>query len=155
MIVTEVAGAAADRLERGFTRIKKSLTFLNDTEIWKDFNENLVSVGNIILHLIGNVSQHILSGLGGQLFARHRDREFKDKPTLSKDELLSRLSDTAEKAVKIIRGLAIEDLQRSYSIQGTQFTGIVDIVAVLEHFSYHVGQIVFAAKLLKNVPLGL
>jgi len=155
MNLTHVAAAVADRLERGLTRIMKSLAFLDDSDLWKSFNPNLVSVGNIILHLIGNVSQHILCGLGGQPYTRHRGQEFTDKPELTRGELEGRLSDTVRGAVLVIRGLAGEELERSYTIQGSRYTGLVDIVAVLEHFCYHVGQIAFAVKLLKNVSLGL
>jgi len=154
-IATETAGAAADRLQRGLQRIRKSLSFLGEEELWKDFSPNLSSIGNLMLHLIGNVSQHVLSGLGGRVYERRRDQEFTAKPGIGKTQLWERLSDTVGNAVLVIRGLSEEDLSRTYTIQGMRYSGLADVVAVLEHFSYHVGQIAFAVKLLKNVQLGL
>jgi hypothetical protein len=155
MIADEVKSTAAKRIRRGVDRLDKALAFLEDADLWKDFNPNLVSVGNLILHLIGNVSQHVLSGLGGQSYTRHRDREFTDKPALSKADLIARLHDTVDAAARVLDGMDRERLEKTYGIQGMSYTGAGDVLAVMEHFSYHVGQIVFAVKLKKNVSLGL
>ena len=155
VIGTEVTATAVKRIGRGLCRIERALQFLDDAELWKDPNPNLVSVGNIVLHLIGNVSQHVLSGLGGQAFVRERSREFTDKPGLGKAELVARLRETVGNAVCLLDGMSLAQLERTYTIQGMTYTGTGDVLAVLEHFSYHAGQVVFAVKLLKNVSLGL
>jgi len=155
MIAEELISVAVKRIRRGVDRIDRALAFLEDADLWKDFNPNLVSVGNIILHLIGNVSQHVLSGLGGQSYTRHRNAEFSGKPGLSKTELAVRLHDTVDAAARILEGMDRERLEKTYEIQGMSYTGAGDVLAVMEHFSYHVGQIVFAVKLKKNVSLGM
>ncbi len=155
MIADELNSAAVKRMKRGVDRIDRALSFLEDADLWKDFNPNLVSVGNIILHLIGNVSQHVLSGLGGQAYTRHRDGEFADKPNLGKAGLIARLHETVDAAARVLEGMDRERLEKTYEIQGMSYSGAGDVLAVMEHFSYHVGQIVFAVKLQKNVPLGL
>ena len=53
-------------------------------------------------------------------------------------------------ARRVLAGLTEEQLTRRYGIQGFSLTGIEVIVHVVEHFSYHVGQITFATKLVTN-----
>ena len=155
MIAAETIRVATNRIKRGLNRIDKSLQSLDESDLWKDFNPHLVSVGNIILHLIGNVNQHLVAGLGRGDYTRHRDREFVDKPCIAKGELLDRLAETVGRAIGVLEELVGDDLEDTYTIQGMQYTGTGDVLAVLEHFSYHVGQIVFATKLLKKASLEL
>jgi uncharacterized damage-inducible protein DinB len=135
-------------------RICKCLGMLEQEQIWHDFNENLVSVGNLVLHLEGNLSQHVWSGLGGREFTRHRSLEFTDKPDIGAAELQQRLKAVINKVEEVVLNLDETALQKEYTIQGTTYTGIGDLLHVLEHFSYHAGQITSAVKILQNVDVG-
>ncbi len=150
----QLSAAAVAYLREGVKRIGLCLDRLSQQEIWHDHNGNLVSVGNLILHLEGNVSQYIIQGLGGRDYERHRDDEFVAKPDLSAEMLLERIAGTIERAVEVIEGLDEERLRRPARIQGFDHTGTSALVHVVEHFSYHVGQITFAVKYLKDVDLG-
>lgn len=154
MIGEEVKKNAIFRMKRSLSRISTCIALLEEEDVWKDFNPHLVSVGNLILHLIGNMKQHILSGLGNESYIRHRQREFSDKPNIEKSQLVEALTDTVNKAVLVIEGLQVEDLERMYQIQGFEYSGVGDILAVVEHLSYHTGQITFAVKQVKNVDVG-
>ena len=55
---------ACSHLREGARRIATSLDLIDETSLWRDHAEHLVSVGNLILHLRGNVSQYLLKGLG-------------------------------------------------------------------------------------------
>ncbi len=107
-VADEVQRVAAKRLRRGLGRITTSLNLLREEDVWMDFNSNLVSIGNHILHLIGNLNQHIISGLGGEQYTRERAREFTDKPGSSRADLLEKLTATVEKAVTVIENLTAE-----------------------------------------------
>ncbi|HSB77510.1 MAG TPA: DinB family protein [Candidatus Methylomirabilis sp.] len=154
MLETEVKRHAAEAIRQSRVRICRCLDLLEPEEIWKDFNANLVSVGNLILHLMGNISQHVLSGLGHVAYTRQRDREFSDKPGMGRAELLARLGRITDEAVQVIEGLRTEDLARRYIAQGRECSGAEDLMAVVEHLSYHTGQITFAVKYLKNLDVG-
>lgn len=154
MIYRQLADSSVEHLREGLERIGKCLALLSPDKIWHDHNRNLVSVGNLILHLQGNVSQYIINGLGGEPYTRHRDAEFTAKPNLSAAELLERISGTVERACGIIGQLQEEELTREYSIQGFQKNGVDALVHVVEHFSYHVGQITFAVKFLRDIDVG-
>jgi uncharacterized damage-inducible protein DinB len=135
-------------------RIRKCLQELSQQEIWRRPNENLASVGNLVLHLCGNVRQWIISGIGGEKDRRERWKEFDEKGPIPRDELLRRLESTLDEAAEVIRKADITALVQPRTIQGELTTGVIAIYHVCEHFSYHTGQISLHTKLLKNIDLG-
>jgi len=75
-------------------RIAQCLNELTDEDIWLRPNEHVVSVGNLILHLCGNVRQWILSGLMGRDDRRDRDAEFATTGPIARADLLAQLEST-------------------------------------------------------------
>ncbi len=142
------------RMEESTPRIKKCLEALTDEDIWKRPNASSNSIGNIILHLCGNIRQYAVSSLGGEEDVRIRDEEFAAKGGLSKAELLEKLDDTVSHAIAIIKNTTDDELLRPRSVQGFQLSGIGIIIHVTEHYSYHTGQIAFWTKMLKDKDLG-
>ena len=139
--------------EEGFTRIEKCLTRLDEKEVWLKPNANSNSVGNLILHLEGNIRQYILSGIKGDKDTRTRDLEFS---TVSEDihKAMDRLRNTILDCNACVTKLKIEVLTETRSVQGFDLTVLSIIIHVIEHFSYHVGQITFFTKMKKNVDTG-
>ncbi len=85
------------RLEEGLGRIHKCVGMLSDSQVWHRPNSNVVSVGNLILHLTGNVGQWIISTLGDRPDERDRDREFSESGPMDRAELLERLDRTMQR----------------------------------------------------------
>ena len=141
-------------LKENAPRIRKCLDQLSEEEVWKRPNESSNSVGNLILHLCGNMTQYIISSLGGNEDLRERDKEFSTREGYSKDQLLEKLQLTVESCVQVINSLSYEDLMEVRSVQGYEYSGIGNIMHVVEHYSYHTGQIAFWTKLLKDKDLG-
>ncbi len=131
-----------------------SLERLSEEDIWKRPNENLNSVGNLILHLCGNMSQYIISSLGETEDTRKRDIEFDTISGFNKKELLLMLTETTEKSKRIINDASLAQLVRKRKVQGFLFSGIGVVLHAVEHYSYHTGQIAFWTKQLKNKDLG-
>ncbi|MCB0713164.1 MAG: DUF1572 family protein [Ignavibacteriae bacterium] len=154
MLSSRLCYVAVHHLYEGVERISTCFSQLSEEDIWRNHNANLVSIGNLVLHLQGNVSQYIIQGLGGEEYHRHRDGEFSEKPGLSREELLERITGTIDQAAGVIEGLDEAALLRAITIQGFEHTGLSALIHVVEHFSYHVGQITFATKYLKDVDLG-
>jgi len=154
MLSHDIKMTAAKGMREHGERIVKCLQLLEPGEVWRDFNPNLVSVGNLVLHLVGNVSQHVLAGLGAAPYVRHRDREFTEKPRVGKRELIAAFEETIRQALAVIEGLGEADLTRRSVIQGDEVSGAEDLIAVIAHLAYHAGQIAFAVKFLRNVDLG-
>ena len=130
-------------------RIRRCLDLLSEYDVWQR-TETTVSIGNLVLHLAGNVDQWVLGGLGGREVSRDRPAEFNEPGPLSKDDLLARLDSVLDEAESVLLGMAEEDLKRRYAIQGFEVDGVGIVVHVVEHFSYHTGQITFMTKSRKN-----
>lgn len=143
------------RIEENTKRIVKCLEEIDEIEIWKSANENSNSIGNIILHLCGNIRQYAISALGETKDIRERDKEFSTKSGLTKTELLNKLTNTIAEASGIIKNIDENRLMKIYSVQGFNLSGIGIIIHVTEHYSYHTGQLAFWIKILKNKDLGL
>jgi len=135
-------------------RIEKCLLQLSEEEIWQKPNSNSNSIGNLILHLCGNITQYIHASLGNEPDQRERDLEFSTKGGYSKNELLEKITKVTDKAIYIIQNVSEEDLIRKRQVQGFEYSGVGIIIHVTEHYSYHVGQISYWTKVLKDKDLG-
>ncbi|GAB4493443.1 MAG: hypothetical protein OHK0019_17390 [Saprospiraceae bacterium] len=141
------------RMEENTPRIEKCLAELSEAEVWQRPNPASNSVGNLILHLCGNITQYAISSLGNKVDIRDREAEFAAEGGFSKAELLEKLTWTVREAVETIRRASREELLRERAVQGFRMSGIGIIVHVCEHYSYHTGQIAFWTKILKNKDL--
>jgi uncharacterized damage-inducible protein DinB len=147
--------ASAAALRQCNERIAKCLAKLNDDQIWARGNENENAIGNLVLHLAGNVRQWLISGLGGQPDIRVRDREFLSKGGYSAEELAALLGGTVEEAVAELQQLDSRHLVRTYAIQNQQVSGVEAVLSVVRHFAEHTGQIIFATKNMTGADLKL
>ena len=142
------------RLDESMRMIEKSLRYADDRDIWKTPNPSSNSIGNLILHLCGNITQYVISSLGHSEDSRDRDLEFSTKGGLTKEELLDKLRKVITQAKKVITETGEDELMRVRDVQGFNLSGIGIVVHVVEHLSYHTGQIAFWIKLLKDKDLG-
>jgi uncharacterized damage-inducible protein DinB len=145
---------SADKLEQLTSRIQDCLNKLSYEQVWTRNSENENSVGNLVLHLCGNVNQWIGAGVAGKPDTRVRDREFTARGDVQPAELGQRLSSTVGEVVKTIRGLTPERLVEQTTIQKYTITVLEAVYHVVEHFAQHTGQIMFATKLLTGQDLG-
>ena len=135
-------------------KIGGALEALSEEEVWWRPNEASNSIGNLLLHLSGNIRQWVVSGLGHAADTRDRPREFSERTPRSKAALLARLDVTLDDADAVMAWLEEElaasssdaVLQREHLIQGFPQTALDALFHIVEHFSYHTGQIVYIAK---------
>jgi uncharacterized damage-inducible protein DinB len=133
--------------KQNLPRIVKCLQQLSEEEIWWRPNPASNSVGNLVLHLCGNVRQWIISGLGGEKDRRERDREFAEQGPVAREVLITQLRRTVREACRVLTRLSDESLARKYKIQGYRATGLEAAFHVSEHFGYHTGQVIYITKL--------
>ncbi len=138
----------------GVPRIKQCLEKLSEEEIWYRPNEQSNSVGNLVLHLCGNVKQWVGTGLGKQMDTRARSLEFSEQGPLTKIELLQRVEALQKETEAVFDQVTAADLLTEHEVQGFRESGIGILIHVVEHFSYHVGQIVYFVKARKAVDMG-
>ena len=135
-------------------RLCESLELLSEEEIWWRPNDASNSMGNIALHLCGNVRQWIISGLGGTEDTRQRDLEFSERGPISRDILVAKITGTVKEASRVIAKLSADDLVREYAIQGFRTTGCAAIARITAHFANHAGQVIYVAKMRRGKDLG-
>ncbi len=142
------------RLSENTPKIEKCLSILSEEEVWKRPNDSSNSIGNLILHLCGNITQYIISSMGGNEDIREREQEFSTQGGFTKKMLLDNLKSTIDEAIEVLNNLKETDLLKIRSVQGFEYTGMASVIQVVEHYSYHTGQIIFWTKLLKDMDLG-
>jgi uncharacterized damage-inducible protein DinB len=145
---------AIEKLEQLMSRIEVCLGTLGEEQIWFRRHGNENAIGNLLLHLSGNVRQWIISSLGDEPQTRDRNSEFDTQGGFTAVELAELLRKTLERAVGVISSLTPEQLIRTYEIQTYRVSGVEAVFHVVEHFSYHTGQIIFATKSLTGDDLG-
>ncbi len=138
-------------MDENVPRIKQCLAELTTEEIWYRPNENSNSVGNLVLHLCGNVRQWLLSGLGGYTDNRRRKQEFDERGPFPTSILLRHLDELMEETDKVLNKLTAEKILQPVEVQGFTETGVSILMHVVEHFSYHTGQITYYVKWRKNI----
>lgn len=127
--------------------LRACLEKLSEEEIWRRPNEKSNSIGNLLLHLCGNVRQWIIHGVGGAPDARNRPAEFSERGPIPKAELLAQLEATLAEVDLVLQQVKAEDLVQPRIIQGFDQTVLSAIFHVVEHFSYHTGQIIYLTKM--------
>jgi hypothetical protein len=128
-------------------------TFLQLNEADFDFlpNEESNSIAIIIQHMSGNMLSRWTDFLttDGEKEWRRRDEEFEVLPA-SKDELIDLWNQGWNCCLNAIESLSGEDLLKTITIRGEILTVVDAINRQLAHYPYHVGQIIYIGKLVKN-----
>ena len=153
-IETNFLTCAAENLDQLAGRIEICLGKLSPDQIWMRGTENQNAVGNLVLHLNGNVRQWILAGIGGAPDHRIRDEEFAARGGTGPEALGELLRGTVDEALVVIRSLPPARLADQVTIQGYDGTVLKAIFHVVEHFSGHTAQIIFITKMLTGEDLG-
>jgi uncharacterized damage-inducible protein DinB len=123
---------------------------IEERDLWRSPVSTIPPIGNLILHLCGNARQWILSGLGDKLDNRDRDQEFVIQTNIKKSELIFLLQNSRVNLRQTILDIDPKVLEKNHSIQGFEVTGFSMLIHVIEHFSYHTGQITTLTKWLTN-----
>jgi uncharacterized damage-inducible protein DinB len=134
-------------------KIERCLERLTDEQVWWRASERSNSVGNLLLHLEGNLRQWVVSGAGNGADARVRDREFAERRHVPREELLDALRAAVSEADDALARLDPAALLETRRVQGLDVTLLSAIFHAVEHFSMHTGQIIILTKLLADEDL--
>jgi uncharacterized damage-inducible protein DinB len=143
---TRLGGESARLLAEYLHKIETTVGLLTPEQAWWRANERSNSAGNLVLHLTGNLSQWVLSGLGGEPYERRRAIEFAAREGVPPAELLASLRAVVERCVALAERLDDAALAAQHEIQGYQRDGFGVLLHAVEHMAYHTGQIVLIAK---------
>ena len=157
--MTDLGRALVDEARRrllgeSFPRLRTCLDRLPDDVLWRPPNARTPSAGQLVVHLCGNARQWIVSGLGGAPDARDRAAEFSEAARRPRADLLELVERARADAAAVLDRLDPSDLLRPRAVQGFTESGLSILVHVVEHFSYHVGQITYIVKSTQDVDVG-
>ncbi len=136
-------------------KIERCLDRLTAHDIWWRPNEASNSIGNLILHLCGNVTMWILGGVGELPFERHRQLEFDERREIPASDLRGRLTDVMRQADEVLGAVDGNQLLSRRKIQDYDVTVLEAIYHVVEHFGMHTGQIILLTKARAGQDLSL
>jgi uncharacterized damage-inducible protein DinB len=129
------------------SKLSQCLEVLPESAVWARSNESSNSIGNLLLHLTGNVRQWIVGGVAQKAVERNRSAEFEARDGAAAGELMAGLEEALREAAAVLDGLSEEDLAGKRVVQGRETTVLGAVYHVVEHFAMHTGQIVLLAKI--------
>ncbi len=102
----------------------------------------------IVRHMAGNMRSRWTDFLttDGEKPSRDRDGEFEQTTRLTRDETIAEWEGGWNVVFQAIDALTPEDLRRTVTIRGEEFSVFEALARQLGHYSQHVGQILFLAK---------
>lgn len=137
-------------LKEYFRQIEEAVNRLDEKQVWARPNPASNSIGNLLLHLAGNIRQHIISGCGSVPDVRKRSQEFHvnfdEMLTPTKGVLLADLEQTVKEACGVLATLNPSELLETRVIQNKEVVVFLNTHHSIAHFAYHTGQIVMRVK---------
>ncbi|MCX6133395.1 MAG: DUF1572 family protein [Ignavibacteriales bacterium] len=134
-------------LNQYWPRVQKCVEELSQDDIWWRGHETNNSVGNLLLHLTGNLNQFVLAGIGGAPDTRNKLLEFTERQRVPKDEILGRLHQALLEADRTLGRFDPNRLLDRTVVQERDRPILEVLSIVVEHFALHVGQIIYITKL--------
>ena len=123
-------------------------------QLWWRSGEAQNAVGNLVLHLCGNIRQRIVAALREDIpDTRNRDREFDSRSSATGDELRRLMKETSAEAVDTLRQCPPDRLLERANIPYYERSVMQNVFAVVEHVAQHTGQIIFITKQLTGAEL--
>lgn len=136
----------AAELREAFGRIEHCLGQLTDDLAWWRPRADLNSVGNLVLHLAGNVRQLIAGEVGGGPTDRDRQAEFDERGPVLRADLLARLRAAVEDAAAVLTGQSAAGWSRGCSFRGQPATALGLAVRSVAHFRGHAQEVIHLTR---------
>ncbi len=147
----EIAAAfvaeSKNRATEARSRINHCLEQLRDDDIWWIPAEGCNCIGVIMQHLLGNLRQRIISGVGGEADIRDRPREFRVEEKTPKSTLQRRLNDLLDQVIETYSRLRASELLEESRIQGFDRSVLRAVYGTMAHLQHHEGQICYITRL--------
>lgn len=127
-------------------KIQHCLAQLSDEQVWWRPNESMNSMGNLVLHICGNVRQWVVSGLGGAPDRRNRPQEFANRDQIPKTDLLSMLQEVADELHQTLEATDDDEFIRRRIVQAHDVSGIEAVIHSVAHFRGHVQEMIHMTR---------
>ena len=134
-------------LEESFGKIKHCLSQLSEQQVWFRPAPAMNSIGNLLLHIAGNLRQWVVTSIEDAPDRRDRDAEFSADGGLSLAELTKTVEDTISRAKVAIQSVTSDTATQTRKIQGFEVTLMGAIMHSVPHFVGHTHQIIYITRL--------
>lgn len=143
-------------------KIRAGIELVEETDLWWRPNPASNSIGNLMLHLAGNLRQWVVSGVGGAPDRRDRAAEFAASGGggggggghASRTDLLAVLTEAVLDADAVLARTDPASLGERRQVQGREVSVLEVVYHAVEHFGMHTGQILYVVKLRSGRDLG-
>ncbi|MDG1513919.1 MAG: DUF1572 family protein [Mariniblastus sp.] len=146
LLAREYTSESVHLLEQSMLKIEHCLSQLNEKQVWWRSQPSTNSVGNLLLHLAGNLQQWAVSGVGKLPDDRDRASEFAVEEGIEKEKLFKSLRSVVTKASSTIQSQSEQDLLGKISIQGFEVSALAAISHTTTHFVGHTHQIIYITR---------
>ncbi|MDX8342410.1 DinB family protein [Rossellomorea sp. YZS02] len=127
-------------------RILKALSQLTDEQVNWMPGDTGHSVSTLIRHIDGNIKERIHKGICNGTFVRNREDEFKPMYR-SKEDLIQTVRSQFQFVIDTITQMSEASFLKSQLVRGRERTNLEILHQCAAHFSEHMGQILYIAKL--------
>lgn len=129
----------------------KTFAQLNEEDFFWQFNAESNSIAVIVKHLWGNMLSRWtdIFTTDGEKEWRQRDTEF-ENDLRNREEVIVKWNEGWERFFETLNGLKEDDLEKIIYIRNEGHTVLEALNRQLAHYPYHVGQIVFLGKMMRN-----
>ncbi len=140
-----IEGVCAE-LDEAASRVAHCLQQLGVEQVWWRPRPEMNAIGNLVLHICGNLQQWIVSGLGDEPDRRNRPAEFAERGPIAVEVLQSQLFACVGRAKEVLRAMPPERWVNRLRIQGFDVTGAGALFHSVPHFRGHVQEIIHLTR---------
>ena len=137
--------ALGDELGAALSRIEHCVNQLTAAQVWARPPQGTNAVGNLLLHLAGNLRQMVVSNLTGAPDARDRPAEF-TRTGVPAGELLVDLARAVQAARDALAAASDARLCEQRRAGPFDWTGIQAVVRSVAHFRGHTQEIIHITR---------
>ena len=124
-------------------RMEHCVSQLDDQQLWWRPRPEMNSIGNLMLHLSGNVGQWVVAAIADTPSNRNRPAEFAERGPISRDKLLASIRDAVSNACRSIETIKTsEQLLQRRRIQGNDTNLLTATFHAASHFEGHTQEII-------------
>ena len=133
-------------------RIHALVDPLSDEQIWTRPYPYGNSIGNLVLHLTGNLNNYFGAEIGGTGYVRNRPLEFAETSRIAKGELLKRFDEAIAVVTAVLLQQSERDWDAAYAAKGMEeitnrFSAFLHCAG---HIYHHTGQMIYLVKELER-----
>lgn len=146
---------SSKKLEQATKDLNTCLGKLTDAQVWEQHGAHENAVGNLVIHLCGNMRQWIMHGVSGANDVRVRDAEFSTRDGWSAAALGELFGTTVTEARNVLASVTTERLVERTTPQSREVSVLEAIYVVVGHVQQHLGQIIVLTKQMTGKDLDL